>query len=360
MKRSSCTRPESQPQRSGAGAAAACCSTPSTGSAGSTAGSAAACLVTLTLLMLAEDHGAGAVELHPVGAGRHPGRLGVFLLPDGGVLHLRRRHDAARRRPYPRHAGARRVLAARPRRAARDRAGGRWPRLFIGFLAWSMATFAWRAFDARPDLDVERHAAVDSAGRRRLRHGAADAAVRGALHPGAARPAARGSSHARPRRSNRPRGQPISFVSSMFAVLFVCARPGGIWIGLTLARHRHAAARAVPQHPARQAARAIRLEHPHHAGAAGAAAVHPDGRDPVPHALSRSLFQGLAPWAGLLPGRLLHVNVVGCSIFAAISGSSAATTQVVGRIALAELLQARLFARTSRSARSPAPARSAS
>ncbi len=53
--------------------------------------------------------------------------------------------------------------------------------------------------------------------------------------------------------------------------------------------------------------------------------------------LSRSLFAGLAPWAGLLPGRLLHVNVVGCSIFAAISGSSAATTQVVGRIALAEL-----------------------
>src|SRR5262252_394416 len=53
--------------------------------------------------------------------------------------------------------------------------------------------------------------------------------------------------------------------------------------------------------------------------------------------LSQSLFQGLAPWAGLLPGRLLHVNVVGCSIFAAISGSSAATTQVVGRMALAEL-----------------------
>src|SRR5262249_30140967 len=50
-------------------------------------------------------------------------------------------------------------------------------------------------------------------------------------------------------------------------------------------------------------------------------------------------FTGLAPWAGLLPGRLLHVNVVGCTIFAAISGSSAATTQVVGRISLAELLR---------------------
>ena len=54
--------------------------------------------------------------------------------------------------------------------------------------------------------------------------------------------------------------------------------------------------------------------------------------------ISQSLFSGLAPWAGLLPGRLLHVNIVGCSIFAAISGSSAATTQVVGRMTLKELL----------------------
>ncbi len=53
--------------------------------------------------------------------------------------------------------------------------------------------------------------------------------------------------------------------------------------------------------------------------------------------ISTSLFQGLAPWASLLPGRLLHSNVIGCSIFAAISGSSAATTQVVGRVTLAEL-----------------------
>src|SRR3990167_1596685 len=53
--------------------------------------------------------------------------------------------------------------------------------------------------------------------------------------------------------------------------------------------------------------------------------------------LSQSLFRGLAPWAALLPGRLLHVNVIGCTIFAAISGSSAATTQVVGRISISEL-----------------------
>src|SRR3954470_12490589 len=55
--------------------------------------------------------------------------------------------------------------------------------------------------------------------------------------------------------------------------------------------------------------------------------------------LSQSLFRGLSPWAALLPGRLLHVNVIGCTIFAAISGSSAATTQVVGRISLTELLK---------------------
>jgi tripartite ATP-independent transporter DctM subunit len=55
--------------------------------------------------------------------------------------------------------------------------------------------------------------------------------------------------------------------------------------------------------------------------------------------LSQSLFRGLSPWAALLPGRLLHVNVIGCSIFAAISGSSAATTQVVGRISLSELMK---------------------
>lgn len=55
--------------------------------------------------------------------------------------------------------------------------------------------------------------------------------------------------------------------------------------------------------------------------------------------LSERLFTGLAPWAGLLPGRLIHVNVIASTIFASISGSSAATTQVVGRMSLTELLR---------------------
>jgi C4-dicarboxylate transporter, DctM subunit len=55
--------------------------------------------------------------------------------------------------------------------------------------------------------------------------------------------------------------------------------------------------------------------------------------------LSDDMFEGLAHWLQKLPGRLLHVNVVGCAIFAAVSGSSAATCATIGRIALPELLK---------------------
>ncbi|MBB3995842.1 tripartite ATP-independent transporter DctM subunit [Sulfitobacter undariae] len=53
--------------------------------------------------------------------------------------------------------------------------------------------------------------------------------------------------------------------------------------------------------------------------------------------LAEDLFSGLAPWLGRLPGGLAHVNVVGCGIFAAVSGSSAATTATIGKISLPEL-----------------------
>ena len=53
--------------------------------------------------------------------------------------------------------------------------------------------------------------------------------------------------------------------------------------------------------------------------------------------LSRDLFDGLKPWLGRLPGGLAHINVMGCALFAAVSGSSAATTATVGRMTLGEL-----------------------
>jgi tripartite ATP-independent transporter DctM subunit len=53
--------------------------------------------------------------------------------------------------------------------------------------------------------------------------------------------------------------------------------------------------------------------------------------------LSSDMFKGLAPWLNRIPGRLLHTNVIGCTIFAAVSGSSAATCATIGKITLPEL-----------------------
>jgi C4-dicarboxylate transporter, DctM subunit len=53
--------------------------------------------------------------------------------------------------------------------------------------------------------------------------------------------------------------------------------------------------------------------------------------------LAEDMFKGLGPWMTRLPGRLLHVNIVGCAFFAAVSGSSAATAATIGRMTLPEL-----------------------
>ena len=53
--------------------------------------------------------------------------------------------------------------------------------------------------------------------------------------------------------------------------------------------------------------------------------------------LSQDMFKGLAPWMSWLPGGLLHTNIVGCTIFAAVSGSSAATLTTVGKMSIPEL-----------------------
>ncbi len=53
--------------------------------------------------------------------------------------------------------------------------------------------------------------------------------------------------------------------------------------------------------------------------------------------LSEQMFKGLSPWLQWLPGRLIHTNIIGCGIFAAVSGSSAATCATIGKIALPEL-----------------------
>ena len=53
--------------------------------------------------------------------------------------------------------------------------------------------------------------------------------------------------------------------------------------------------------------------------------------------LSELIFSGLSPWVTRIPGKLMHTNVLGCTLFAAVSGSSAATAATIGKVTLAEL-----------------------
>jgi len=59
--------------------------------------------------------------------------------------------------------------------------------------------------------------------------------------------------------------------------------------------------------------------------------------------VSEGAFKGLAPWVNRLPGKLLHVNIVACTFFAAVTGSVTATTAMVGNITLPELLKKRSY-----------------
>ena len=53
--------------------------------------------------------------------------------------------------------------------------------------------------------------------------------------------------------------------------------------------------------------------------------------------MAEDMFSGLAPWLTRLPGRLMHVNILGCGIFAAVSGSSSATCATIGKMTVPEL-----------------------
>ena len=53
--------------------------------------------------------------------------------------------------------------------------------------------------------------------------------------------------------------------------------------------------------------------------------------------LAEDMFTGLAPWLQRLPGRLMHVNILGCGLFAAVSGSSSATCATIGKMSVPEL-----------------------
>ena len=55
--------------------------------------------------------------------------------------------------------------------------------------------------------------------------------------------------------------------------------------------------------------------------------------------ISARMFRGLSPWVDMIPGRLLHANILGCTLFAAVSGSSTATTATIGKITTVSLMR---------------------
>ncbi len=126
-------------------------------------------------------------------------------------------------------------------------------------------------------------------------------------------------------------------VTSLLVVVLFALLGSGVWIGLTLAGVAWIGMQLFSARPAGDAM-AVTV-------GGGATSWTPTalplfiwmGEILFRTKLSESMFRGLAPWVSRLPGRLLHTNVVGCTIFAAVSGSSAATCATIGKMTLPEL-----------------------
>jgi tripartite ATP-independent transporter DctM subunit len=126
-------------------------------------------------------------------------------------------------------------------------------------------------------------------------------------------------------------------VAAILVVLLAVLLAGGLWIGISLIICGFAAMLLVSNAPIGPVLATTTWS----SGASWSLAALPlfiwMGEILFRTKLSENMFRGLSPWLGWLPGRLIHVNVIGCGIFAAVSGSSAATAATIGKIALPEL-----------------------
>lgn len=126
-------------------------------------------------------------------------------------------------------------------------------------------------------------------------------------------------------------------ISSFLIVLLLLMLGGGVWVGLTLAGVAWIAMEMFSSRPAGDAM-AMTIW-----GSASSWTLTAlplfiwMGEILYRTNLSETMFRGLAPWVNALPGRLLHTNVIGCTIFASVSGSSAATCATVGKMNVPEL-----------------------
>ncbi|RYH03626.1 TRAP transporter large permease subunit [Salipiger sp. IMCC34102] len=128
---------------------------------------------------------------------------------------------------------------------------------------------------------------------------------------------------------------PMTFLVLLILLLTLLA--GGLWVAVSLAVMALAALTFFSGAPAGQVLATTFWAHSHSWPLAALPLFIFMGEILLRSRLSEDMFSGLAPWLGRLPGRLLHVNVLGCAIFAAVSGSSAATAATVGRMSMPEL-----------------------
>ncbi len=112
---------------------------------------------------------------------------------------------------------------------------------------------------------------------------------------------------------------------------------GGLWVAVSLSVMALTALTFFSNAPAGQVLATTLWAHSHSWPLAALPLFILMGEILLRSRLSEDMFSGLAPWLGRLPGRLLHVNVLGCAIFAAVSGSSAATAATIGRMSMPEL-----------------------
>ncbi|TAG03632.1 MAG: TRAP transporter large permease subunit [Betaproteobacteria bacterium] len=128
----------------------------------------------------------------------------------------------------------------------------------------------------------------------------------------------------------------IAITLLLIVVLFAMLA-GGVWVGLTLAGVAWVAMELFSSRPAGDAM-AITIWGASSSWTLTALPLFVwMGEILFRTRLSQDMFKGLAPWVEKLPGRLLHTNVIGCAIFAAVSGSSAATCATIGKMTLPEL-----------------------
>jgi C4-dicarboxylate transporter, DctM subunit len=126
-------------------------------------------------------------------------------------------------------------------------------------------------------------------------------------------------------------------ITILLIVVLFAMLAGGVWIGLTLAGVAWVAMELFSSRPAGDAM-AITIWGASSSWTLTALPLFVwMGEILFRTRLSQDMFKGLAPWVERLPGRLLHTNVIGCTIFAAVSGSSAATCATIGKMTLPEL-----------------------